>query len=173
MNNEQPNPGRVTAYTDGACRGNQHDNAPGGYGVVLLNGRSRKELAQGYADTTNNRMELRAAIAALKALKRPCVVDLYTDSKYVCDAFNQNWIEGWIDRGWKNASKKPVKNQDLWEELLPLVERHDVTFRWVKGHSDNRENNRADALATAAADFTFAHLADDGPTVVTVSRPAR
>lgn len=162
--------GHITIYTDGACRGNQNANAPGGYGAVLLNAKGkRKELAQGYTDTTNNRMELRAVIAALRALKRPCVVEVVTDSKYVCDAFNQNWIEGWLKRGWKNASKKPVKNRDLWEELLPLVDQHDVSFRWVKGHAGHEGNERADALACAAADDPSQHLQDTGDTVVTVA----
>lgn len=160
--------GHVTIYTDGACRGNQHSNAPGGYGAVLMNDKGkRKELSQGYADTTNNRMELRAVIASLKALKRPCVVEVVTDSKYVCDAFNQNWIDGWLARDWKNAKKKPVKNRELWEELLPLVDQHEVTFRWVKGHAGHTENERADALACLAADAPGAHLDDKGETVVT------
>lgn len=143
----------IKIYTDGACRGNQNDNARGGYGTVILDGNSRIELSQGYADTTNNRMELRAVIAGLNAITQPSEIEIISDSKYVVDAFNQNWIGGWIKRGWKNASKKPVKNPDLWKKLIPLADKHDVTWTWVKGHSGNPENERADKLACDAADF--------------------
>ena len=157
----------VTAYTDGACRGNQNDNAPGGYGVVLLfDDGERKEYAQGYRDTTNNRMELRAAITALSALDTGSTVTLVTDSKYVSEAFNQHWIDGWKRRGWKNASGKPVMNRDLWDELIPLTEERNVTFKWVKGHAGIPENERADELACLAADPEEL-IADEGPTIIT------
>lgn len=156
----------VTIYTDGACKGNQHANATGGYGTVIFNDKKRKELAQGYSDTTNNRMELRAVIAALKALKRPCRVELYTDSNYVCKAFNDNWIAGWIKRGWKNASKKPVANRDLWEELLAVVDTHEITWNWVKGHAGDPLNERADELACLAAAGEL--IKDVGETIITV-----
>lgn len=156
----------VTIYTDGACKGNQHANATGGYGAVLMNENKTKELAQGYSDTTNNRMELRAVIAALKALKRPCRVELFTDSNYVCKAFNDNWIAGWIKRGWKNASKKPVANRDLWEELLAVVDTHEITWNWVKGHAGDPLNERADELACMAAAGDL--IEDAGETIITV-----
>lgn len=142
----------IKIYTDGACRGNQNENANGGYGTVILDGDKRVELSQGYADTTNNRMELRAVIAGLKAVEQPSEIEVISDSKYVVDAFNKKWIEGWIKRNWKTAAKKPVKNPDLWKELIPLAEKHDVTWTWVKGHSGNIENERADELACTAAD---------------------
>lgn len=154
-------------YTDGACRGNQYGNAAGGYGVIIDCGSERTELAQGYADTTNNRMELRAAIAGLKAVEEASTIELVTDSKYVSDAFNQNWIAGWLKRGWKNASKKPVKNRDLWEELIPLAEKHEVTWTWVRGHSGHPDNERADELACMAAD-NGPLLEDSGATTLTI-----
>ncbi len=122
-------------YTDGACRGNQYGNAAGGYGVLIESDSDRIELAQGYSDTTNNRMELRAAIAGLKSLDTPTKVELFTDSQYVSKGFTDNWIKGWIKRGWKTSKNKPVENQDLWEELIPLDQKHDVTWTWVRGHS--------------------------------------
>lgn len=145
----------VTIYTDGAARGNP--DGPGGYGTVLQFRDSRgtlheRELSAGYKKTTNNRMELMAAIVGLEALNRPCQVDLYSDSKYLTDAFNQHWIEGWLKRGWKKADKKPVKNVDLWQRLLKAMEPHRVTFHWVKGHDGHPENERCDRLATTAAD---------------------
>ncbi|BAK44132.1 ribonuclease HI [Eggerthella sp. YY7918] len=145
---------QVTIYTDGAARGNP---GPGGYGAVLhyvdSNGKLHvKELSQGYERTTNNRMELLAAIVALEALKSPCEVTLYSDSQYVVNAFNQHWVDGWLKRGWKNAQKQPVKNVDLWKRLLAAKEPHHVTFEWVKGHAGHPENERCDELATAAAD---------------------
>ncbi len=134
---------QVTVYTDGACRGNP---GPGGWGAVLEhNGRSR-EIRGGEADTTNNRMELTAAIRALEALKQPCRVDLYTDSVYVKNGITE-WLPGWRSRGWRTAAKKPVKNQDLWMQLDALAGRHDVRWHWVKGHAGHAGNERADALA--------------------------
>ncbi len=146
---------QVTIYTDGAARGNP--DGPGGYGTVLQYRDSKgvlheKELSAGYKKTTNNRMELMAAIVGLEALNRPCKVDLYSDSKYLTDAFNQHWIEGWVMRGWKKADKKPVKNIELWQRLLTAKEPHDVTFHWVKGHDGHPQNERCDKLATSAAD---------------------
>ena len=145
----------VTIYTDGAARGNP--DGPGGYGAVLLytdpSGKQyRKELSEGFAKTTNNRMELMAVIAALETLKRPCDVTLYSDSKYVTDAFNQHWIDGWRKRGWTKADRKPVLNRELWERLLAAAAPHRIRWVWVRGHNGNRENERCDALATAAAD---------------------
>ena len=153
---------KVTIYTDGAARGNP--DGPGGYGVVLqYTDRSgqlhEKELSCGYQKTTNNRMELLAAIRGLEQLNRPCSVDLYSDSKYLVDAFNQHWIDGWIRNGWKKSDKKPVKNPDLWKALLKAMEPHQVTFHWVKGHDGHPENERCDLLATAAADGD--HLLED------------
>lgn len=146
---------QVTIYTDGAARGNP--DGPGGYGTVLQYRDSKgvlheRELSAGYKKTTNNRMELMAAIVGLEALNRPCKVDLYSDSKYLTDAFNQNWIDGWLKRGWKKADKKPVKNIELWQRLLKAKEPHEVTFHWVKGHDGHPENERCDRLATTAAD---------------------
>ncbi len=137
---------RVEIFTDGACSGNP---GPGGWGAILRYGRSEKELSGGEAETTNNRMELTAAIEALKALKRRCHVDLYTDSSYVKDGIGK-WIEGWKRNGWKTAAKKPVKNADLWQALDELRDRHDVTWHWVKGHAGHPENERADELARLA-----------------------
>ncbi len=146
---------KVTIYTDGAARGNP--NGPGGYGAVLeyLDKKGElhtKELSAGYKKTTNNRMELMAAIRALECLNRPCEVLLYSDSKYVVDAFNQRWIESWQKKGWKKSDRKPVKNIDLWKRLLALMQPHKVTFQWVKGHDGHPQNERCDALATSAAD---------------------
>lgn len=144
----------VDIYTDGSARGNP---GPGGYGAVLRYVDSagvvhEKELSQGYELTTNNRMELLSAIVALEALKRPCDVALYSDSQYLVKAFNDRWVDGWIRRGWKNAKKEPVKNIDLWKRLLSAKDPHTVTFHWVRGHAGHPENERCDALATAAAD---------------------
>ncbi|MDP6473977.1 MAG: ribonuclease HI [Alphaproteobacteria bacterium] len=135
--------GRVRIYTDGACSGNP---GPGGWGAVLLYKGKRKEIFGGEADTTNNRMELQAAIEALKTLKRPSAVDLYTDSRYVKDGITL-WIEGWKARGWRTAAKKPVKNADLWRLLDDKAGQHEVAWHWVKGHDGDPENERADALA--------------------------
>ena len=145
----------VKVYTDGAARGNP--DGPGGYGVVLeyVDTRGKlhtREYSGGYKKTTNNRMELMAAIVALEALNRPCEVDLYSDSKYVIDAFNQGWIDGWLKKGWKKADRQPVKNVDLWKRLLAAKEPHQVTFHWVKGHDGHPQNERCDTLATTAAD---------------------
>ena len=146
---------KVTLYTDGAARGNP--DGPGGYGAVLqfvdAAGRlHEKELSAGYRKTTNNRMELMAAIVGLEALVKPCQVELYSDSKYLTDAINQHWIQGWLKRGWKKSDKSPVKNKDLWTRLLAAMEPHQVNFHWVKGHDGHPENERCDRLATIAAD---------------------
>ena len=137
----------VIIYTDGACSGNP---GPGGWGSILMMGENKKEISGGKKDTTNNVMELTAVIEALKLLKRPCKVDLYSDSAYVVNAFLQNWILGWIKNGWKNSNKEEVKNKELWQELLSLTKIHDVTFHKVKGHADNEYNNRCDELARNA-----------------------
>ena len=137
---------KVTIYTDGACRGNP---GPGGFGVILEYGAARKELSGGEPLTTNNRMELRAAIEGLSALREPCEVTLYSDSRYLVDAVTLGWAESWRKTAWKNGK---AKNPDLWEKLLSLLAVHDVTFEWVRGHDGHAENERCDALATAAAD---------------------
>jgi len=134
---------KVRIYTDGACRGNP---GPGGWGVVLRWNGHEKELCGGERSTTNNRMELMAAIQALEALTRPCAVELYTDSQYVRLGITQ-WIAGWQARGWKTAGKKPVKNVDLWKRLIEAEDRHDVQWHWVKGHAGHPGNERADELA--------------------------
>lgn len=139
----------VTIYTDGACSGNP---GPGGWGAILQYGAATRELSGSEPSTTNNRMELLGVISALEALRRPCKVSVHSDSQYVVNAFNQHWVAGWLKRGWKNASKQPVKNVDLWKRLLAAMEPHDVTYVWVKGHAGHPENERCDALATAAAD---------------------
>ena len=136
----------VTIYTDGACSGNP---GPGGWAAILMAGGAKKELSGGEADTTNNRMELMAVIEGLRALKRPCKVDIYSDSAYVVNAFSQNWIGKWVNNGWKNSAKAEVANSDLWKELISLTAVHNVTFHKVKGHSDNEFNNRCDELAVA------------------------
>lgn len=136
----------VTIYTDGACSGNP---GPGGWGAVLTSGNLRKEISGGSNLTTNNRMELTAAIEALSALKTQCVVTLYSDSQYLVNGITKGWAYNWRHNGWRNSSKKPVQNPDLWERLLGLISIHDVKFIWVKGHADNQENNRCDELAVA------------------------
>ena len=146
---------KVTIYTDGAARGNPE--GPGGYGAVLhytdTNGTLHvREYSAGYKKTTNNRMELMGVIAALEALNKPCEVEVISDSKYVTDAFNQHWVEGWLKKNWTNSTNKPVKNIDLWKRLLQAKEKHQVTFTWVKGHAGHPENERCDELATTAAD---------------------
>jgi ribonuclease HI len=134
---------RIAIWTDGACSGNP---GPGGWGAVLIAGEHEKDLKGGEADTTNNRMELTAAIEALDALKRPSLVDLHTDSQYVKGGIT-GWIHGWKRNGWKTADKKPVKNVDLWQRLDTALQRHKVTWHWVKGHAGNEMNERADELA--------------------------
>lgn len=134
---------RVQIWTDGACSGNP---GPGGWGAVLVYNGTEKELSGGAAETTNNRMELTAAIEALNALKRPCAIDLHTDSQYVKGGIT-GWIFGWKKNGWKTADKKPVKNVDLWQQLDAALQRHDVAWHWVKGHAGNEANEKADLLA--------------------------
>lgn len=142
-------PKHVTIYTDGACLGNP---GPGGYGVVMLYGGHRKELSGGYRLTTNNRMEMMAAIAALRALKQKCDVTLHSDSQYLVNAMTKGWAERWKRNGWvRNKQKEKAVNPDLWEELLALCEKHQVEFRWVRGHSGVKENERADRLSVDAA----------------------
>ena len=137
----------VTIYTDGACSGNP---GPGGWAAVLIAGEHKKEISGGETITTNNIMELTAILEGLKALKEPCEVDLYSDSAYSVNAFNQGWIWNWIKKGWKTSSGEPVKNREIWEELLQLTKTHKVTFHKVKGHSTNELNNRCDELARNA-----------------------
>jgi ribonuclease HI len=138
----------VEIYTDGACRGNP---GPGGWGAVLISGSHRKTLHGGERDTTNNRMELTAAIEALKALRGRQAVVLHTDSRYLMDGIS-TWLPGWKKRGWKTAAKKPVKNQDLWQALDEVAQKHEVSWRWVKGHSGHELNDEADALANRGID---------------------
>ncbi len=145
----------VKIYTDGSARGNP--DGPGGYGVVMEYTDTKgtlhvKELSAGYKKTTNNRMELLAAIAGLEALNRPCEVELYSDSQYLVKAFNEHWIDGWIKKGWKRGKNEPVKNTDLWKRLLKAKAPHHVEFIWVKGHDGHPQNERCDTLATTAAD---------------------
>jgi len=134
---------KVTIYTDGACSGNP---GPGGWGAILKYGKNKKELSGAEPSTTNNRMELTAVIKALEALKEPCEVMLYTDSQYVANAINLGWLESWQKKGWKRKGGE-VKNPDLWIKLVSLLDKHKVTFEWVKGHADNEYNNRCDELA--------------------------
>ena len=136
----------VEIYTDGACSGNP---GPGGWGAILRYGGAEKVLSGGEAETTNNRMELMAVIEALRQLREPCVVELYSDSKYVIDALSKGWVYGWKKKGWIKSDKKPALNVDLWETLLTLIARHDMRYHWVKGHAENEYNNRCDALAVA------------------------
>jgi ribonuclease HI len=136
----------VVIYSDGACSGNP---GPGGWGAILIYGEKRKEISGGEALTTNNRMELRAATEALDALKRPCTVELHTDSQYVRNGIMQ-WIHRWKANGWRTSTKEPVKNEDLWRRLDEASRRHKITWHWVKGHAGQEENERADALARAA-----------------------
>ncbi|MCM1162226.1 MAG: ribonuclease HI [Roseburia sp.] len=152
---------KVTIYSDGAARGNP---GPGGYGTVVQYVDTKgtlheREFFAGYKNTTNNRMELMGAIVGLEALTKPCDILLISDSKYVTDAFNQNWIKGWLKNNWKNSQKKPVKNVDLWKRLLKAMEPHQVVFQWIKGHAGHKENERCDMLATSAADGS--NLLDD------------
>ena len=146
---------RVVIYTDGACRGNP---GPGGWGAVLLSGEHEREIWGGEAATTNNRMELTAAIAALEALTRPCGVDLHTDSQYLRQGVT-SWLDGWKRNGWRTADKKPVKNVDLWQRLEDAMARHNVRWHWVRGHAGHPMNERADALARQA----IAEIRNAGP----------
>lgn len=141
----------VTIYTDGACIGNP---GPGGYGAVLIYDGHRKELSGGYRRTTNNRMEMMAAIVALEALKGKCSVTLYSDSHYLVKAISKGWAQSWRANGWRRNKREKALNPDLWETLLQLCQYHDVQLRWVKGHADNPENTRCDELATEAASHT-------------------
>ena len=145
---------KVILYSDGSSRGNP---GPGGYGTILqYTDRAgvlhEKAISEGFRDTTNNRMELMGVIAGLEALVKPCSVDVWSDSQYVIKAFNDHWIDGWKKRGWKKADGKPVLNEELWKRLLLAAEPHEITWHWVKGHDGHPENERCDALATAAAD---------------------
>lgn len=138
----------VNLYTDGACRGNP---GRGGWGAILVYGKFEKVMSGGEAETTNNRMELTAAIEGMRALKEPCIINLYSDSKYLIDAFLQGWVYNWKKNGWRRG-KEAVKNPDLWEKLLELVEMHEVRFNWVRGHNGHDYNERCDKLATDFAD---------------------
>lgn len=135
-------------YTDGACSGNP---GPGGYGTVLIYNGMRKELSGGYRETTNNRMEIMAVLKGLEALKQPCKVTIYSDSKYVVDAIEKGWLANWKKNNWVKSNKEKALNIDLWKKLLVFMELHDVSFRWVKGHHENKENNRCDQLAVQAS----------------------
>lgn len=139
----------IKIYTDGACSGNP---GPGGWGAVLEYGEHKKELSGGEKDTTNNKMELTAVIKALSALKEPCKVILTTDSKYVCDSVTKGWVYSWQKNNWRKADKKPALNIELWEQLLPLLQTHQVEFVWVKGHAGHPQNERCDALAVAQSE---------------------
>lgn len=139
---------KVLIYTDGSSRGNP---GPGGYGAMLICGEHQKECSGGYEKTTNNRMELMAVIVALEALKKPCEVEVFSDSKYVIDSLVKGWIHGWRKRGWVKADKQPLKNTDLWKRLYEAMQPHEVKWIWVKGHAGNRYNERCDRLATRAA----------------------
>ncbi|MDF2880447.1 MAG: rnhA [Clostridiaceae bacterium] len=142
----------VTIYTDGACRGNGKENTIGGYGIILIYNETKKEINKAFRNTTNNIMELTAVIDALSVLKEPCCAKIYSDSAYVVNAVNLNWLNNWQRNGWKSASKEPVKNKELWEQLLQLIKYHKVEFIKVKGHSTNELNNRCDQLANEAMD---------------------
>jgi ribonuclease HI len=157
MNSPAPTTlGKVTIYTDGACKGNP---GPGGWGVVLKSGDKEKHLHGGETLTTNNRMEMTAVIQALKALKMPCHVSLYTDSKYVMQGVTE-WLSGWKARGWKTAGKDPVKNVDLWQEIDSLLGTHEITWHWVKGHAGHPGNELADALANKGVEEHMKNQAD-------------
>ena len=139
---------RIELFTDGACKGNP---GPGGWGALLRLGKHEKELSGGESDTTNNRMEMMAVIRGLEALIEPCEVAIYTDSRYVMDGMTK-WIEGWQKRGWKSASKQPVRNQDLWHELIEAASKHTLEWNWVRGHNGHPENERVDRIASDAAE---------------------
>ncbi len=149
---------KVIIYTDGACSGNP---GPGGWGAILCYQGVEKELSGGEKRTTNNRMELTGVIRALEALKEPCAVELWSDSRYVIDALEKGWAVSWKKKGWIKSDKKPALNPDLWEELLALTERHEMHYHWVKGHADNEHNNRCDRMAVGQRD-RFAGTAKDG-----------
>ena len=138
---------KILIYTDGACSGNP---GPGGWGAILMYGENKKEISGANKNTTNNIMEITAVLEALKLLKEECEIEIYSDSAYVVNAFNQGWIENWQKNNWKTANKAPVKNQELWQELYSLTQKHNVKFIKVKGHSDNQWTNRCDFLATSA-----------------------
>ncbi len=139
---------KIEMFTDGACSGNP---GPGGWGTILRYKTTEKELSGGEHETTNNRMEMMAVISGLKALNEPCEVDLYTDSKYVCDSVTKGWVYSWKNNNWRKSDKKPALNVDLWEEMLSLLEIHNVTFHWLKGHNGHPENERCDKLAVIQA----------------------
>ena len=139
---------KVEIFTDGACKGNP---GPGGWGAVLRYNETEKMISGGNADTTNNKMELTAVIEALKLLKEPCEVVLTSDSKYVCDSIDKGWVYSWKKKGWKKSDGKPALNIDLWEQLLPLLSTHKVTFKWIKGHAGHRENELCDEMAVKEA----------------------
>ncbi|WP_427969172.1 ribonuclease HI [Altererythrobacter sp.] len=149
---------KVEIFTDGACKGNP---GPGGWGALLRMGKHAKELVGSEADTTNNRMELTAVIKGLEALIEPCDVELYSDSKYVIDGITK-WVEGWQKRGWINASKKPVRNADLWHQLIEVAGRHEIDWHWVRGHNGHPENERVDQLASDAANEIARNGANPG-----------
>ncbi len=138
---------KVEIYTDGACTGNP---GKGGFGAILIYNGTEKKISRGYRKTTNNRMELMAAVESLKLLKEPCNVELYSDSKYLTDAINKGWLESWVKNGWRKADKKKVLNVDLWQELRQMLEVHSVTFIWVKGHAGNKYNEICDVMAVDA-----------------------
>lgn len=140
---------KITLITDGACSGNP---GPGGWAAILRYGAHERILTGGAAMTTNNRMEVQAALEGLKALKEPCAVTLITDSQYLSNAVEKGWLENWMSNGWRTANKKPVKNVDLWQELMALLERHTVRFEWVRGHNNHPDNERCDTLARAEAE---------------------
>ncbi len=147
---------KVTLYSDGACSGNP---GPGGYGAVLVYGEHHKSLSKGYKHTTNNRMELLGVIEPMESLKEPCEVHAVTDSQYVANAINKGWIKNWVKKGWKTAAKKPVKNQDLWNRLIKLMDKHSLTIEWVRGHDGHSMNESCNDLAVAAREGT--NLAED------------
>ena len=157
---EEDNKKLVRLYTDGACSGNP---GPGGWAAILKFGPHQKEISGNMSHTTNNRMELFAVISGLGALKQSCKVEVYSDSTYVVNAFNQNWIEGWLKRGWKTSDNKPVENQDLWRLLLITMRKHDVSFHKVPGHQDHAENNRCDELARSEVQKIIAQNAVMAP----------
>lgn len=143
---------KVIIYTDGACRGNGNDNAVGAYGIVMMYNGTKKEVNKAFPNTTNNKMELSAVIVALRLLKEPCVVELHSDSKYVINAINKGWLKNWQRNGWKSSDRKPVKNQDLWLQLIELLQKHQVNFVYSPGHSGIEMNERCDELANMAMD---------------------